>query len=103
MTLSFPPSMGICAPVVTENLSPTSSATTAATWSEVTSVPSRFRRLYDSTSMLYCAARSAINPSFQMPVSNTASGLTMLTRMPSGAHSSAATLANWVRAALEAE
>ena len=35
MTLSFPPSTGIGVAVFTENLSPTSSATTA-TWPEVT-------------------------------------------------------------------
>ena len=55
-TLSFPPSTGSCVAVVTENLSPTSPATTAATLPEVTSVPKRFCRLCDSTSMLYRAA-----------------------------------------------
>ena len=48
-----------------------------ATWPEMTSVPKRFRRLFDSTSMLYCAACSSINLSLQIPVSNPSSGLTM--------------------------
>ena len=56
-----------------------------------------------STVMPYCFARSASTSSVQMPVSNTAFGCSVLMRMPSAPHSSAATRASWVSAAFEAE
>lgn len=102
-TRSLPPSIGIWAPVVFAKVSVQSSTASLATSAEVISVLSRLRVLYSSTVSPFRAARSARSWSFHSPVSKTASGWTVLTRIPSSAHSSAAILPTCTRAAFEAE
>src|SRR6185436_5379649 len=102
-TRSFPPSTGTCAAVVLAKSAPHISAASSATSFEATSVLRRLFFLYCSTVRLYALARDASTSSVQSAVSYTAFGWSELMRMPSFAHSSAATRASWLRAAFDAE
>src|SRR5205823_13196494 len=93
-TRSFPPSTGTCAAVVLAKRGPHISAASSATSLEHTSVRSRLFFLYCSTVMLYALARDARTSSVQSAVSKTWFGCRELMRMPSFAHSSAATRAS---------
>src|SRR5207253_2972016 len=102
-TRSLPPSTGTWAAVVFAKSGPHISAASSATSFDESSVRSKLFFLYCSTLMLYAFDRAASTSSVQSAVSNTWFGCSVLMRMPSFAHSSAATRASWLSAALEAE